>query len=179
MKTLLALTFCAAALHAADAPTAAKVFGAQLAGVEREFVPLVEAMPADKFTFAPKDGAFTGVRTFANQSKHVAFVMYQISAALLGEKNPSAGGKDENGPDNIQGKEAVLKYVKDSFAYAQKAVATLTNENLMQETTDPFDAKGKRARLGSAVVLISHAFDHYGQMVEYARLNNIIPPASR
>jgi hypothetical protein len=179
LHSLFALALCAAALRAADAPTAAKVFESQLGGMEREFVPLVEAMPADKFNFAPTAGAFKGVRTFGAQAKHVSFVLYQISSAILGEKNPSAGGPDENGPASLQSKEEIVKYVKDAFAYAHKAVATLTSENLLGETTDPFNPKGRRARLDSAAILISHSFDHYGQMVEYARMNNVIPPASR
>lgn len=164
---------------AADAPSAAKVFETQLSSLEHEFVPLVEAMPADQFAFAPSAGAFKGVRTFALQAKHVAFVTYEISSALLGEKNPSAGSPNENGPADVQNKDQVVKYVRDAFAYAHKAVATLTSENLAQETTDPFNPKGKRTRLDSAIILISHPYDHYGQMVEYARLNKVIPPASR
>jgi uncharacterized damage-inducible protein DinB len=179
LKLSPVLALCAASMMAADAPSAAKIYGSQLTGMEREFVPLVEAMPADKFNFAPTTGAFKGVRTFSQQSKHVAFVMYQISAAILGEKNPSEGGKDENGPDTVQSKEQVVKYVKDAFAYAHKAVASLTNENLLQEATNPFNPAGKSPRVASATILISHSFDHYGQMVEYARMNNVIPPASR
>lgn len=173
------LALCAASLMGADAPAADKVFESQLTGMEHEFVPLVEALPADQFAFAPKGGAFTNVRTFSQQAKHVAFVMYQISATLLGEKNPSAGGKDENGPDDVQTKEQVVKYVKDSFAYAHRAMASLTNQNLMQETANPFNPAGKSPRVASATLIISHAFDHYGQMVVYARMNNVVPPASR
>ena len=58
-------------------------------------------------------------------------------------------------------------------------VATLTAENLMQETTDPFNPKGKRTRVDSASILLWHTYDHYGQMVEYLRMNNLVPPASR
>ncbi len=176
--SLLAALHCGLAF-AAEPPSPARVFETQLTSLEREFVPLVEAMPESLFTFAPSAGAFKGVRTFAMQSKHVAFVTYEISAVLLGEKNPSAGGPDENGPADVQSREQVVKYVKDAFAYAHKALAKLTSENLMEQTVDPFNPKGKRTRLDSAIILISHPFDHYGQMVEYARLNNVIPPASR
>src|SRR6266581_4216752 len=150
LRSFPLLALCAASVMAADAPSASKILESQLKGMESEFVPLVEAMPADKFGFAPKDGAFKGVRTFSQQSKHVAFVMYQISASLLGEKNPSGGGKDENGPDDVQTKEQVVKYVKDAFAYAHKAVASITNENLLQDATNPFNPTAKSPRLGSA-----------------------------
>jgi len=179
VRSVSSLLLFAAALSAADAPSAAKVFDTQLRNMEREFVPLVEAMPADKFSFAPTEGAFKGVRTFALQSKHVAFVLYQVSAALLGEKNPSAGSKDENGPEDAKSKEQVVKYVKDAFAYAHRAVATLTNDNMLQETADPFAPTKRRTRVDSVSILLWHSFDHYGQMVEYARMNGVIPPASR
>ena len=167
-------------MRAADSvPSASQVFDRQLKSTEGEFVPLVEAMPADKFNFAPTAGDFKGVRTFAQESKHAAFVIYTVSAALLGEKNPSSGGPEENGPDNLVTKDQIVQYVKDAFAYAHRAVATLTNENLMQETTDPFNPKGMRTRVDSAGVLFWHTRDHYGQMVEYLRMNGIVPPASR
>ncbi|MEO8126703.1 MAG: DinB family protein [Bryobacteraceae bacterium] len=179
LPTISCIALFTAALSAADAPSAAKVFDNQLRNMEHEFVPLVEAMPADKFGFAPSEGAFKGVRTFAMQSKHVAFVLHQVSAALLGEKNPSAGGKDENGPEDVKSKDQVVKYVKEAFAYAHKAVATLTNDNMLQETADPFSPTKKRTRVDSVSILLWHSFDHYGQMVEYARMNGVIPPASR
>jgi hypothetical protein len=113
------------------------------------------------------------------QAKHIAFVIDTVSAAMLDEKNPSTTGANENGPDNITSKEDVVKYLKDAFAYAHKAVAKLNNQNLMSETADPFDPKSKRALVDSASILFWHTMDHYGQMVEYARMNNVVPPASR
>jgi hypothetical protein len=178
MKLLLILS--AASLMAADtAPTASKIFDRQLTSTEKEVVSLVEAMPADKFGFAPTNGEFKGVRTFALEAKHIAFVIDQVSAAMLDQPNPTTSGKDENGPEDIETKEQVVKYLKDAFAYAHKAMATLTNDNLMQETADPFNPKGKRPRLDSAGIIFWHTMDHYGQMVEYARMNNVVPPASR
>ena len=67
----------------------------------------------------------------------------------------------------------------DSFAFAHKAAATLTNDNMLQETTDGFNPKGKRTRVDSISIMLWHTYDHYGQMVEYARMNSVIPPASR
>jgi hypothetical protein len=174
--TLTALT--SAALFATDAPVANQVFDRQLKSTEREVVSLVQAMPADKFGFAPQAGAFQGVRTFAMQAKHIAFVIDEVAAAMLGEKNPSGGGSDENGPANLTGKAEIVKYLEDAFSYAHRAMATLNNQNLMTETTDPFDPKAKRARVDSAGIIFWHTMDHYGQMVEYARMNGIVPPAS-
>ena len=172
---LLTLAF-AGLLPGADAR---EILDRQLTNTEHEFVPLVEAMPAAKFGFAPTQGAFKGVRTFAQEAKHAAYVINEISSALLGEKNPSATGANENGPDTLTGKDDIVKYVKDAFAYAHKALATITNENLTMEAAYPFQAGKKRSRLDSAESLFWHTFDHYGQMVEYARMNGIVPPASR
>jgi uncharacterized damage-inducible protein DinB len=176
---LFAVTVFCSAAFAVDAPVASQIFDRQLKSTEREVVSLVEAMPADKFGFAPKAGAFDGVRTFAMEAKHIAFVIDEVSAAMLGEKNPSAGGADENGPANLKSKDEVVKYLKEAFVYAHRAMATLTNQNLMTETTDPFNAKGKRTRVDSAGIIFWHTMDHYGQMVEYARMNNVVPPASQ
>src|ERR1051325_672125 len=85
-------------LGAADAPTIASIFDDQVSNIEHEIVPLVQAMPADKFGFAPTNGTFQGVRTFAQQAKHVAAVMYMVSAAALDQKPPVDLGTGENGP---------------------------------------------------------------------------------
>jgi hypothetical protein len=169
---------CSMGALAADAPSASKVFDRQLTNTEREFVSLVEAMPADKFNFAPTSGEFKGVRTFSQQAMHAAAVLTEVASAMLGEKAPDIG-KGENGPASVSGKDQVTEYVKNAFALSHKAVATLTNENLMGEIGDPFNPKAKRARVDCAAILLWHTFDHYGQMVEYARMNSVVPPASR
>jgi hypothetical protein len=168
------------ALFAADAPAQgiAKLFDGQLRMIEGEVVPLAEAMPADKYDYAPTSGEFKGVRTFSLQMTHIATVIYEVSAASLGEKSPVAGGQNENGAASIHGKDAVVKYLKDSLAYAHKAVATLTAANIMEPMRSPFGSQ-KSSRLALLSEIAWHTFDHYGQCVEYARLNGIVPPASR
>ena len=155
-----------------------KIFDGNLSNTEKEVVGLTEAMPADKYNFAPTQGAFKGVRTFALQARHIATVLNQVASAVTGEKMPADAGKDENGPDTLQTKEQIVKYLKDAFAFAHKAAGTLTNDNMLQETTDGFNPKGKRTRIDSISIMLWHTYDHYGQMVEYARMNNVIPPAS-
>jgi hypothetical protein len=164
--------------QAKDAPkTLTQVLDGTVKTIEGEFIPAAEAMPEDKYGFAPTNGEFKGVRTFAQQVKHVAAVNYMIGAAILGEKSPvDLGG--ENGPDTIKSKADIVKFAKDSFAYAHKAIATITADNAMGELASPF-GQGKVTRLGMGTVFAWHGFDHYGQMVEYLRMNGIIPPASR
>jgi len=167
----------APAVFGADPPTVAKLYDGQVAGIEGELVPLAEAMPADKYSFAPKDGAFQDVRTFAQQAKHVGAVLYIVSAGILEQKPPADVGS-ENGPDSIQTKDQVVQFLKDAFAYAHKATQSLTAKNQTDLLKSPF-GQGTMARGSLAGLLAWHSFDHYGQMVVYARMNGIVPPASR
>jgi hypothetical protein len=169
---------CGSTAFGADAPPPSKIFDQQLTMVERELVPLAEAMPADKYIFAPTHGEFKGVRTFGQQVSHVAAVIYVVSASVLEEKNPSETGPGENGPATLKSKDDIVKYLKDAFAYGHKAMNSLTSANLTTMVKSPFgDRQAPRVSLASESVW--HSFDHYGQMVVYARMNGIIPPASR
>jgi hypothetical protein len=167
----------AQAMKAEDHQTVAQVLHSSVKGVEGEFVPAAEAMPEDKYSFAPTSGEFKGVRTFAQQIKHVAAVNYILGASILVEKPPvELGG--ENGPDSIASKADIVKFLKDSFAYLHKAVGTVTEQNMIEPIKHPF-ADGKTTRLAMSTLAVGHCFDHYGQMVEYLRMNSIVPPASR
>ncbi len=154
--------------------TVAQVLHRSIAGTEREFTGAAEAMPEDKFEFAPTNGEFKDVRTFAEQIKHVAAVNYVYGAAILGEKVPD----DETGPVSVKTKGQILKYLKESFDYLYKAVDTIDDKNLIEPVKSPFGV-GTVTRLGIATSASNHVWDHYGQMVEYLRMNNIVPPASR
>ncbi len=176
MKASLLLLFAAVLAPAADM-TVARMYDSQLKGIESEVVPLVKAMPADKFSFAPTNGEFKGVRTFAQQSKHLAAVIYMVAAATLQEKPPvDLGG--ENGPENVQTKEQIVSFVQGAFDYAHKAMNGLTAENGLQMVKSPFGGPDM-ARAGAANIAIWHTMDHYGQMVVYARMSGVVPPASR
>ena len=148
-----------------------------VSNLEGEFVPAADAMPEDKFNFAPTEGEFKGVRTFAQQIKHVAAVNYELGAAIL-EVKPPADINGEAGPTSVTSKNDILKYLKDSFAYVHKAIATINDKNLTATVRSPF-GEGKVTRLSLANSVSWHGYDHYGQMVVYLRMNGIIPPASR
>lgn len=158
------------------AATPASVMDRSLSGVEREFVAAAEAMPEDKYGFAPSTGEFKGVRTFAQQVKHVAAVNYMVFAAMLGEKTPDTGGED--GPEALKSKAEIVKYLKESFILGHRAMAGVTADNLVSPMANPFGSKPV-TRLGMGTTIVGHCFDHYGQMVEYLRMNGIVPPASR
>jgi uncharacterized damage-inducible protein DinB len=177
---LAAMSILAASVFAAEpgAPSIGKILDGEIKSVEGEVVSLAEAMPADKYDFSPKGEKFEGVRTFSQQMTHIAAVNYMVSAAALGEKNPSEAGPGENGPESIKGKEAVVKYLKDSFAYAHKAAAAMTTANALDMMPPPF-GKAKTPRMAALSIVPWHSFDHYGQSAVYARMCGIVPPASR
>jgi uncharacterized damage-inducible protein DinB len=184
MKTITAilgsvLILCSFGLAQAkeEKKTTSHVLDSGIKIIEGEFVPAAEAMPEDKYDFAPTNGEFKGVRTFAQQIKHVAAINYIVAAAILGEK-PPVDTNEEKGPETVKSKADILKFLKDSFAYAHKAVATVTDANALEPIATPF-GKEKGTRLGLGTVFAWHGFDHYGQMAEYLRMNGIVPPASR
>jgi hypothetical protein len=76
----------------------------------------------------------------------------------------------------LKKKDDVVTALAGSFAFAHKAIATLTPVNAFQVIKSPEPGFQTRATLASFG--ISHAYDHYGQMVEYLRMNGIVPPAS-
>jgi DinB superfamily len=161
----------------AERRTIAQVLDRTVTGVENEFVPAAEAMPEEKYSFAPTSGEFKSVRSFAQQAKHVAAVNYLVGAAILEEKPPAELG-GENGPDSVKTKAEIVKFLKDSFAYVHKAVGGINEGNLLSPIKSPF-GENTVTRLGMATLIVGHCFDHYGQMVEYLRMNGIVPPASR
>ena len=161
-----------------SAPTIAAIVDREISGIEKQLVEVAEAMPADKFNFSPENlnlagSDYKGVRTFATQVKHVATSNYFIWSPLTGDKLPE-GLKDGNGPEAMKTKAEIIKFLKDSFALGHKAAATLTTENMLQ-----LPEHSKSTRLHLATFGVAHAYDHYGQMVEYLRMNGIVPPASR
>jgi hypothetical protein len=158
--------------------TFASEFERQLTNTEKTIVEAAEAMPEDKFNFAPTGpGDFKGVRTFALEVKHIAVANYMFAAGILQEK-PPVEMKGPNGPDNISSRADVLKFLKDSYAYAHKALAAINENNVLEPVKSPFGNQ-QTTRLSMAIRILAHPYDHYGQMVEYLRMNNIIPPASR
>jgi uncharacterized damage-inducible protein DinB len=161
-----------------DAKTPGEAMNAIIGISESEFTSAADAMPEDKYSFAPSEGEFKDVRTFAQQVKHVAAVNYIFGAAILGEKPPAEAGPDEKGPDSVKSKAEIMKYLKDSFAYLHKAVASITAKNEL-DTVSLFGGAFKLSRVGVAAFAAAHPMDHYGQMVEYLRDNGIVPPASR
>jgi hypothetical protein len=137
----------------------------------------VNAMPADKFSFAPSPAIFKAdqttsydkVRTFGEMVAHIAQANYYFFSTLGGAK-PDVDMKAMGG---LTSKDDTVKALAGSFAYAHKQLATLTAANAFASVKDDM-TKTSMAAFG-----IAHMCDHYGQLVEYLRMNGIVPPASQ
>lgn len=178
MKLIRAVFFAAlgcclltstAHLFAQEKP--ADAFNQVLKGAEDEVIGIAEAMPADKYDFAPSQGEFKGVRTFSQQVKHVAEANY----FFFGDWNVPGAAKRAD-IEKLTNKEDIVKALRASFAYAHQAINTITAANAFEKIKG---ADGLDTRAGVAAFSASHAMDHFGQMVVYLRMNGIVPPSSR
>ncbi len=147
---------------------------------EGEITDAAKAMPADKYNFAPSQAIFVpsekvdfsspkSVNTFGQTVAHVAQANYYFFSTLGGAK-PDV---DMKAMGNLTSKDDAVKALEGSFAYAHKQLATLTAANAFASVKDD-QTKTSMAAFG-----IAHMCDHYGQMVEYLRMNGIVPPASQ
>jgi hypothetical protein len=148
-----------------------------ITNTESAVVAAADAMPEERYSFAPTRGEFAGVRTFAQQVKHLAANNYRMAAYILAQ-TPTPEQESETGPDTVRTKAQIMDYVKGSFAALHRAMAAINNGNLL-EPMSSFPSSRQKTRLQLAEDVVAHSFDHYGQMVEYLRMNGIVPPASR
>jgi len=153
-----------------------RTFGSQ----EYEFRAAAEAMPEDKYNFTPASlnvpgAAFKDVRTFAQLLKHTGAANYFFWSRVTGEKMPE-NIKGGNGPDELKTKAEIIQFLKDSFAVGHRAAKMITPENALDQVPS---FRGTQPRLLVASGAVIHDADEYGQMVEYLRMNGIVPPASR
>ncbi len=160
-----------------DARTTTQVMLGLVASIERQLTGIATEMPEDKYGFAPTEGAFRGVRNFAEQIKHAAAVHHLVAATILGER-VTADMSDERGPDAVKTKAEVLQYLQESFAALKRAAATVDEKNAFAPFKGPFGASSD-TRLGLMVLAATHSSNHYGQVVEYLRMNGLVPPRTQ
>lgn len=147
--------------------------------IEKDWMGLADAMPADKYSFAPsvedfKGGSlkpnYTGVRTFGQEVAHVAQANFAFASFITGTPMPANLKSIGEAFD----KEAARKNLADSFAALHKAIAGLTAENAWMTVKGPGNT-----RAGTVAYNFGHQRDHYGQLVEYLRMCGLVPPASQ
>lgn len=150
-----------------------------ISNCEKDVVSAADAMPEAKYSFTPTAGEFAGTRTFAEQIKHLAANNYRMAARMLAQK-PTPEQEAETGPEAVRSKDEILDYLKGSFAALHRSAATVTAENAATPVLpERFGTDKQNTRVQFAVDAVAHSYDHYGQMVEYLRMNGIVPPASR
>src|ERR1700679_1485459 len=174
---------CSSAVQAQAAKTIqqrtiAEALDSWITNTETHVVEAANAMPEEKYSFTPPGAycEFKGVRTFAQQVKHLAANNYGIAMLILG-KTRTAEMLNETGPDSVKTKAEIMEYLRGSFTALHNAVATIDEKNVVQPATST--SAWQKTRLSFAVDAVAHSFDHYGQMVEYLRMNGIVPPDSR
>jgi uncharacterized damage-inducible protein DinB len=147
---------------------------------ENEAMGVVKAMPADKYSFAPSTATFAsgqgekfdGVRTFVQEVTHVAEANYYFYSSMSGLK-PDV---DMTKIESLTSKDDAVAVLAKSFAFGHRAIATITTANAFL-TIKAVD--GMQTRVSLAAFAVAHGYDHYGQMVEYLRMNGIVPPGSK
>jgi len=159
------------------APTSippADSLNALLSVMESEVVSAAEAMPADKYDFAPPTsmGLYTGVRSFSAQVRHLTEANYAYFRSF-----GVPGAVDSKTIEALKTKDDIVRALKDSYAFAHAAIGTITPENAFLSVPGP--PAWKLTHASVAAFVIAHSMDHYGQMVEYLRMNGIVPPASQ
>jgi uncharacterized damage-inducible protein DinB len=142
---------------------------------EGNLLGVAEAMPEDKYSFIPTAGKFDDVRSFGEQVKHVACAQFAFFNEFEGKKPPDKC--ETGGPDLAKTKVELIKYLKDSFDYSNHVLATLTAKNALDRVAGRY--AGPNTKLGISVVAVWHITDHYGQLVEYLRMNGIVPPVTQ
>jgi uncharacterized damage-inducible protein DinB len=171
-----AATEKAKAAESMDAQTSAaqppsEVYGGMLKRLSEQVVGAAEAMPADKYDFVPTAGKFDGVRSFGAQVQHIAEANYFFFSGF-----GLSGAPDDAKLKALKSKDELVQALKDSFAFAQKGADTMTPQNAFATVGS---GKMQMTRAGWATFCLAHSMDHYGQMVEYLRMNGIVPPASQ
>jgi len=107
--------------------------------------------------------------------KHVACAQFAFFNEFEGKKPPE--DCEKGGHEPAKTKPELIKYLKDSFDYSNHVLATLTANNVLERVEGRY--AGPNTKLGISVVAVWHITDHYGQLVEYLRMNGIVPPMTQ
>jgi uncharacterized damage-inducible protein DinB len=153
-------------------------FTADFERVGGRLAELAGATPQDKFSWAPSDE----VRTVSEVYVHIVFVNTFLPMALGAAPPEGMDMSEDMNPmelmkkmeETITTKDDVIAKLNESFAYAAKAVPTITD---LETTVETFGFPGtKRAYL---LILLTHAHEHLGQSIAYARSVGVVPPWSQ
>jgi uncharacterized damage-inducible protein DinB len=136
------------------------------AGLKEMLIRSAEKMPEESYNFRPAEA----VRTYGQIVGHLAESQYFFCSAALGEKNPSP--KIEQ---TVTAKAELIAALKSAFAYCDRAYNGL-NDAAATQTVKLFG--GGMPKLGVLYTNQMHGASHYGNLVTYMRIRNIVPPSS-
>jgi uncharacterized damage-inducible protein DinB len=138
-----------------------------LQDLQKKFVGLAGAIPQEKFTWRPADG----VRSVSELFLHISGANYGIPG-MMGVP-PPAGFDGKTFEESTTDKAKIIEQLNKSFAAAITAVQGMTNADFAK----PEKKLGPDANDGDVVyLLVTHAHEHLGQSIAYARVNGIVPP---
>jgi hypothetical protein len=159
----------------ADPITAA--FKARITGLERNVAQAFDSIPESKFSYKPTPAQLT----IGYIAQHVANDNY-IFCDQFGDKKGARPQEDTATPDSVKAtwpKDKLVTKLKESFAFCQDAMNQLTDAKLADQVTLTFG--GRSRQVTRAAMVLGHALDladHYSQLANYMRLNNILPPTA-
>lgn len=131
---------------------------------------LAETLPADKYEWAPAED----VRSFADVFAHIASANY-FFASKLGATIPE-GINMQTLEQDLKTKEEIVAALKESYQLADQAVKNAKDADLAKKVEYPFP--GEFTNMTSILIILSHSNEHLGQLIAYARMNDITPPWS-
>jgi uncharacterized damage-inducible protein DinB len=135
--------------------------------MQKKFVDLANALPADKLTWRPSADS----RSFAEVFLHVAAERYGI-LNLMGAEPPAGVDRkalEKSTTDRAQ----IVAELNKSWDFAQKTIKGMSNADFAKM----LPKLGPQANAGDVVyILVADAHEHLGQSVAYARENGIVPP---
>jgi len=135
-------------------------------GVKHLILGSAEKMAEENFSFKPTPE----VRSFGQLLGHVADAQYLFCSRVLGEKNPAPGIEKSK-----TSKADLVAALKDAFAYCDKAYEGMTDASGTQTVNL---MGGEVPRLSALGVNSLHTTEHYGNLVTYLRMKNVVPPSS-
>jgi uncharacterized damage-inducible protein DinB len=126
-----------------------------------------EKMSEADYAFKPSPD----VRSFGSIIGHIANANYMICSRATGEKSPNADDIEKTKTTKAD----LVKALGESFAFCDKAYASMTDAKAM-EVVDFF--RQKQPRIAVLAFNTSHNFEHYGNLVTYMRIKGLVPPSS-
>jgi uncharacterized damage-inducible protein DinB len=141
-----------------------------LAYVSDHVMQLAKAIPAEKFTYAPQQG----VRSVAQVCAHIISANY-FFASKLGAQVPSDVNMETLEKD-LATKDMIEKELKRSYDLMIGAIKNTQDDALAKKVEFPFP--GEFTGMTAILISLGHSNEHLGQLIAYARMNEVTPPWS-